>query len=176
MSAIPLDLTDEVFMTGLRTFVLSVLPVGVECFQGQANRVVEPVGPDFIVMTPANRMRMATNVDSYDTTDAAPTVLDIAASTQFSVQLDIHGPNGSDYAQTIATLFRDEYGCRELDPTGRIAPLFADDGKQMPFINGENQFENRWVMNLAMQGSPTISTPQDFAANVAVTIVPIIGG
>lgn len=176
MTAIPLDLTDDDFMTALRSFVLAVLPDGVECFQGQANRVPEPVGPDFVVMTQTNRVRMSTNVDLWDKTAPDPDSVTIGQSTQVTVQLDIHGPNGSDYAQTIATLFRDDFGCQALDPTGRIAPLFASDGNQIPFINGESQYENRWVMSAVMQGSPSLSTPQDFAAIVTVTILPVIGG
>jgi hypothetical protein len=176
MTALPIDLTDDDFMTALRTFILSVLPTGVEVFQSQANRVAEPIGPDFIMMTPAGRVRLATNVDLWDKTDPDPDTLTIAAATQLTVQLDCHGPNGSDFAQTISTLWRDDYGCQNLDPTGAIAPLYATDPNQMPFINGENQYENRWVLSVVMQGTPTISTPQEFAAIVTATIVPIIGG
>lgn len=176
MTALPIDLIEDVLMTALRTFLLSVLPDGVEVFQGQANRVPEPIGPDFIVMTPIGRLRLATNVVEYDKTDPAADTLDIRAATQITVQLDLHGPSGSDFAQTVATLWRDDYGCEKLDPTGAIVPLYADDGAQIPFLNGENQYENRWVMKVVLQGSPNISTPQEFASNVTATIRPIIGG
>lgn len=175
MSALPPDLTENYFMTAIRSFLLSVLPTGVEVFQGQANFVPEPAGADFIVMTPMGRVRMAYNVDRYDEQAANPTTVDISTSTQFTVQLDIHGPNGSDYAQTVTALFTDDYGV-QLDPTGRIAPLYTTDGTQMPFINAENQYENRWIISLVLQGSPTISTPQDFAAILHTTLIPIIGG
>ena len=51
-------------LTALRTFLLSVLPSGVEVIRGQDNRVAEPHVTDFVVMTPILQRRLATNVQS----------------------------------------------------------------------------------------------------------------
>ena len=51
--------------TVLRSFLLSVVPMGVECVAGQSNRVAEPQGADFIVFTPIMRARLSTNLDTY---------------------------------------------------------------------------------------------------------------
>jgi Asp-tRNA(Asn)/Glu-tRNA(Gln) amidotransferase C subunit len=49
----------------LRAFLLSVLPGGVGVYQGQDNRVPEPIESDFVVMTAMRRERIETNVDTY---------------------------------------------------------------------------------------------------------------
>lgn len=45
----------------LRSFLLSVLPAGVEVVSGQDSRVPEPADVDFVVMTPITRERLSTN-------------------------------------------------------------------------------------------------------------------
>ena len=57
--------TEAEALTGLRTFLLSVLPVGTACIRGLDNRVPEPIGMDFVVMTPMLRERLSTNVSTY---------------------------------------------------------------------------------------------------------------
>jgi len=167
-------LTEDDIFTTLRAFLLGVVPDGCEVFQGQNNRVPEPAGPLFIVMTPTNRQRLATNVDTWATTPD-PVTKAAAHNSQYDMQLDIHGPGGSDVASVIAATFPDDYGRDALD-AGNIAPLFASDGHQSPFINGEGQYENRWVMTLAMQIKPGVLIPTEFAATLAATIEPAYRG
>lgn len=163
-----LSITEDAILTALRAFLLAVLPAGVEVIQGQVNRVPEPTSPDFVMMIPTNRTRLSANVDTWDTV-MPPVQMAAAHPTQLSVQLDIHGPNGSDNAQIITTLWRDSYACDAIDPAV-FQPLFATDGRQAPFINGENQYENRWTLELALQANPIVSTPAPFADSVRVTI------
>lgn len=167
--------TEDQAMTAIRAFLLLIVPIGVEVFKGQANRVPEPMGTNFVVMTPTGRLRLSTNVVTWD--EAKPNVdrLQHTHDVQFEVQLDIHGPQGSDIGGLIAMLIRDEYACEQLDPEV-IQPLYATDGHQMPFVNGEQQWENRWTMTAAFQISPIVSTDQQFAVTLTPMIVPIIGG
>jgi hypothetical protein len=60
-----LSLTESQTLTALRSFLLSVLPAGVEVLRSQINRVGEPQGDDFVMMTPLMRQRIATNIDTY---------------------------------------------------------------------------------------------------------------
>ena len=169
------SVTETQVFTGLRAFLLLIVAAGVEVVQTQQNRVAEPVGPDFIVMTPSNRVRLATNQDTWDRTGANPVAKLIDHDTQFDMQLDIHGPNGSDTASVIAATFADDFGRDALAPHG-IAPLFASDGHQSPFKNAEDQYENRWVMTVAMQIRPNVSTAAQFADRLAPVINPALGG
>lgn len=167
--------TEENVLAALRSFILSIVPDGVEIIEGQDNRVAEPAGPDYIVMTPTNRNRLSTNYSSWDETGFNPTMIVAEYDTEFTAQLDLHGPNSSDYASAISTLFRDYYACDQMVGTG-VTPLYATDGKQMPFINGENQFENRWVMTVSLQITPAVSTPMQFADRLDVTVSSALGG
>ena len=47
----PVPAQTDVF-TALRSFLLGVLPNGVEVIKGQVNRVAEPQGSDFVVFWP----------------------------------------------------------------------------------------------------------------------------
>lgn len=174
----PLDApapTESAMNAALRAFLLAVIPAGVEVFQGQANRVPEPAGENFVMFAPRRRARLATNVVTWPLDDPDAEQLEHSHSTEVTVQLDLHGSLGADMAQTIATLWRDDYACVALETAG-IQPLYANDGRQMPFHDGEQQYENRWVMEIAFQAAPIISTPQEFAATLAVDIEPPLGG
>lgn len=66
---IMLSLTESQMLTVLRAFLLDVLPAGTAVVKAQVNRVPEPIGGDFVVMTPLLRQRLSTNEDAFD--DAA---------------------------------------------------------------------------------------------------------
>lgn len=172
-----IDTTEDQVMALLRSFLLKILPGTMttppttEVVQGQQNRVPEPSADDYVVMVPLMRPRLSTASNTYtDTTDPVgnPSGTNAAtASTEFVVQLDFHGPNSGDYAQMATTLFRDEYAC-EFFAAGAItaAPLYTSDPRQMPFINGEAQFEDRWTIDASIQINPTVTVPQSFAGTL----------
>lgn len=165
------EVTEDQIMAALRAFLMGLELAGVDpddIIQSQVNRVPEPKAADFIVMTPAYRRRIATNVETWTGPD--PAELRAERDTEITVQLDVHGPNGADNAQTIATLWRSGYGCDAIDPP-IFQPLYASDGHQAPFINAEKQYENRWVMSLLMQANVAVSTPMEFADTISVTII-----
>lgn len=173
MALFVLNITQDDILTELRSFLLTILTPNypdVEVIQGQVNRVPEPATANFIVMTPLHNARLSTNVDSWDTSDPAPTEIEAERDTQMSIQLDIHGPFGSDMAQVVATLWRSGYGVETIDG-GVFTPLYASDGRQVPFINGENQFENRWIMTVELQVKPTVSTPMEFADTITASVI-----
>ncbi len=92
--------------------------------------------------------------------------------TRIGIQLDVHGPNSTNNCQIITTAFRDPFGYDffAAQPAD-MAPLDADDGRQMPFINGENQYEDRWVIMAYMQANIAISTGQQYADRLALAAV-----
>lgn len=155
------DITDDAIMTALRSFLIGVLPDGTEVVAGQANRVPEPASSDFVVMTPTGRMQLSTTRHNYN--PLAQTNV-VGRSNSITVQLDVYGPNSTDNAQVIATLFRDQYGCDALGPN--VQPLYCDDGRQMPLVNGEFQYQDRWTLNATLQANPAITIPQDSALSV----------
>ena len=96
----------------------------------------------------------------------------IQQPTQIDYQLDVHGPNSADNAQIISTLFRDDYATTWWLNNGYTtsAPLYADDPRQAPFINENQQVETRWVITARLEADQTITVPMQFADALSVTI------
>lgn len=157
---------EDYVITALRAFLLEVIPAGIEVIQAQANRVPEPAGENFVLMTPLRRTRLATNTDTHDTFDQTTSAMQ---PTQIDYQVDVHGEMGADICQTVTTMFRDEYAVQffEAEHPG-VVPLYCDDPKQLPFTNGEKQYEDRWVIQASLQVDTTILFPQQSAIDLVV--------
>lgn len=113
-------------------------------------------------------------------TQAAPSQKMASGATQvlqptnIVVQLDVHGPNGADNAQKISTLFRDDYAVQQFAKSGiDVSPLLAEDPKQLPFLNAEQQYEDRWVLEAQMQVNEIVTFPQQFADALDVDLVDV---
>lgn len=163
------NLTDDAIMAALRAFLLAVLPAGVEVIQGQDNRVPEPLGPNHVVMTPARRVQLAQTTRDFDQENSE---IDVGRSTELHFKLDAYGPASSDNVQVISTLFRDAYGADFLRPYG-VAPLYCDDGQQMPLVNGEFQYEQRWMMRGVLHANLLVATPAEFADSLITTLAEV---
>lgn len=159
------SLADDQVITALGDFLTAVLPAGTEIAVGQANRVPEPTGPDHVIITPARRTQLSTTTHDYDGNAWNA----VGRSTAFDFQLDIYGPNAADNAQVVSTLLRDAYGCDFLKSYG-VQPLYCNDGQQMPLVNGEFQYESRWMMTATLQASPEIVAPAEFAYAVITSL------
>lgn len=99
-------------------------------------------------------------------------VLEIAQSTEVVYQIDVHGPNSADNAQVISTVSRSEFAVNQMAGTG-VTPLFADDPNQAAFMTAASQYEDRWTVDIHLQITPTISTPQQFSDSIALTVVDV---
>jgi hypothetical protein len=227
-----ISLPDAEIFTALGNFLAAILPAGTPIVRGQTNRVAEPAGSDFVVMTPILRERIEYNTDTYQdaafigsiagptltvtqvligalaigsriswgTTISGATVTALGTGSgglgtytvspaqtvtsqilqagtrnslnpaKVTVQCDAHGPNSADNSWIIATLFRDEYACMFFtdQSSGAIQPLYAEDPRQMPFLNDQQQYEYMYVVDCVMQANPIVQTPQQFATAVDV--------
>lgn len=225
------SIPETALLTALRSFLLSVLPAGVEVIRGQVNRTAPPKGA-FVVMTPLTRRRLSTNVDEFNDaslvgsiasgvlivtnvmfgqvrvsaplyaegvadgtiiTAANPDgtfavqpaqtvtsrqmfagVAEYMQATEVTFQLDVHGKDSADNAQIISTLFRDEYACASFSASGYdVQPLYTSEPRQMPFITGESQYEDRWSIDVVLQANPVVTAPQQFAGALSVVLVPV---
>jgi hypothetical protein len=89
--------------------------------------------------------------------------------TKVTIQLDVHGPASGDNAAIITTTFRDDYAVQSFLSSGfDVQPLYADNAHQVPFLNGEQQIEERYVIDVVMQCNPIITVPQQFAAVLSI--------
>ncbi len=97
---------------------------------------------------------------------------------QMTVLLDFHGDqvDAMDLASTVMTAIRDEYGVEQFatqTPDYGVRPLYADDARQLPFQNAEQQTEWRWTVEAMLQVNAVVSVPQQFADSVTVDVVSI---
>lgn len=163
--SVTLSLTEDQTLQALRAFLLFCLPTGVEVVRGQDNLVAMPAGPDFVVMTPILRERLATNeVTTTDNFPSAPGTRSDMQSTKVTVQVDVYGPSAADNSQTMTTLFRSSVACEQFAATGfAVTPLYADDARQLQFTTDQSQNLDRWTFSAVMHAKPVVTSPQDFA-------------
>lgn len=156
--------------TLLRGFLLKILPSSWEVVLGQANRVPEPTNDNFACVIFTGLKRLATTVDTWsaDTIDP-PTTLQHEQSTAAQMQIQVFGADGFDGVTVITTLLRSSYACQFFAGTG-VAPLFCDEGQQVPFTDGEHQYEDRWIVEAQLQLSVEISTTQQFADTLEIDL------
>jgi hypothetical protein len=100
---------------------------------------------------------------------------ELTQGAEIVVQLDFHSADltASDLAQAVSTAFRDDYGTTFFaglaPPLNGIAPLYADDPKQLPFINEAEQYEWRWVLEAKLQVNQAVTFPLQFFDSATVT-------
>lgn len=167
---VTVSLTESQIFTALGGFLASILPAGTSVIQAQINRVPQPIGPDYVVMTALDRSQLSLPAHSY--VDPFPTVpgsRNAAQSMQASIQCDVYGPSSDTNAQAIVTLWRDEYASEYFAGIAFPgAPLWSADAKKAPMVNAEMQFEPRWIVDLMLQCNITVGVPMDFVTSVNV--------
>lgn len=165
--AVSIDITDQDVFTALVVFFNSFLPANTPVIQAQNNLVPMPLG-GFITMNNAGMDRLSFNVDNYQATSQGKTIL---TPTKYDIQLDFYGPISQQWAMQTQALFRDEYAT-EIFPAN-IQPLYADDPIQIPLIDGEDQYEQRWKLVASLQYNPILSTSQQSMLAVEIELAPI---
>jgi hypothetical protein len=96
------------------------------------------------------------------------------AETEVTIQADVHGPAGADNAARISTLWRDQFAFDAFYAQGvAVTPLYTSGPRQIPFDNGEQQVEERWVIDLCMQANIAVTVSQQFSDELSVTASPV---
>jgi hypothetical protein len=98
--------------------------------------------------------------------------------TEIVMQVDVHADDlatAGNLAATIATLFRDPYASDFFAANATaVAPLYADDPRQSPFLDAEQQYESRWTVDLHLQANQTVTgVPVQFAGALSVELVSV---
>lgn len=137
----------------------------VPVVQGQGNRVPMPNVP-FMLVQAFRAGRVRTNVDTW----APITQLQSSEQgTKVKVQLDCYGPDSETWANMVSTLWRDFYACDQLAPT--CQPLYGDEPFQGALIDGEDQYEERWTVELYLQYNPVTTIVQQSATALAAEVI-----
>jgi len=137
-------------------------------FKGYQNMTSTPPGVSYVVISPGIAERFNQLVRTYDSTAL---VVNNLRSTDYAYQVDCYGPSGPDYANTIAIAWRTMWACDYFagllaDPTPGAplpaTPLYADEPQQLNIVNGEMQYEQRFMCKLHLQANQVVALPQDF--------------
>lgn len=165
------SLNQQQVETAIRAFLTTTMPQAVEVMIGQANRVPEPTADNFVIIWATLRRRLGTTLVAWDESQGGnPATQTNTEALRLDMQFDFHGANSTDNAQVFATLFRSDYACQFFTPFG-LTPNYCSDGNQAPFINGEQQYEDRWTLTATFDANIAVQTPQQFADTVAVETV-----
>lgn len=163
MSLTP-SITETNIITALRAFVLSI--VDCEVIRAPVNRAAMPLG-DFVVLSPLTNIPLSTNVSTLTGSTRS-----IMRPSQIGIQVDCYGGTAGDRATAISTLLRDQYAVDSFAASGfDMAPLYAGDSHQMPIVDGEQQYEERWTFEATLQFNPIMTPPQDSATALNVNLV-----
>jgi hypothetical protein len=163
----------EAVYTKVNAFLATVVPPGTEIVKGLGNRAPPPAGPH-VAVTLLFQQRLRTNQAAYtDTGNPGPPedqgARAVEVGMRLDMQLDFYGPDAGNWAAMTVALLRDDYGCEQLAPD--CQPLYADEGRQIPFVTGEQQYQQRWTVTATLQYNPVTSLPQQFANAAVVDLI-----
>ena len=136
-------------------------------FKGFQNMTSTPTG-SYIVIQPAQKVRQNQIRRDYDPTNGF--VLN-ERDTVYSYQVDCYGPAAPDLADTIAIAWPTLWACdyfsgylATITPGAPLpaTPLYADEPQQLNVVNGELQYEQRFMLKLYLQTNQVVALPQDF--------------
>ncbi len=100
----------------------------------------------------------------------------ISQPTEITIQVDIYGPGAADNTSNVTTLLRDGFADLWFRRQGYfdrgIGLLDVGEVRQMAFVDGENQFEDRYSFDVKMQVNQVTSPSQDFADSISIKTTP----
>lgn len=126
----------------LRAYLISLFDC--EVVKGRNNN--DPLPYDCIVMTVLfdTDLNMATTL--YDDGNVT-----IEQDIQATVQLDFFGDNADIRSRMLATLWRTTHATEALKS---CQPLFANDPVSLEYVNEQNKFEQRFMVEIKLQYNP----------------------
>lgn len=125
--------------------------------KGFQNNTATPLG-SYIIISPGVNQRQDALRRDYDIANGK--VLN-QRHTTYSYQVDCFGPAGPDLATIISIAWRTMTACDALTDKA-VTPLYADEPVQMNIVNGENMYEQRFMLKLYAQVNQTVTQDQDF--------------
>lgn len=167
-AGITVDVTEDMICEVVRGYIKSIAGE-LRVIRTPVNKASMPDGP-FVTFTPGVRRPLSTNVSQYDGMNARS----VNRPEQMTFQIDCYGEGSSDLAETLNTLFRDQYavGLFAQSPFG-IAPLYANDIMQAPFVNDADQYEERYLFEIVLQVNSVIALPQQYCKMLSIDLISV---
>ena len=181
MTPATLTQTDDSILTVVRSFLLAyAVPDGTEVIGDVNNLVSMPKNP-YVIMNHLGKPRLATNMQALFVTGVGTATLatsSIYQSTKYGLQLDC-GDNSpahdsGNWAQRISMIWRSGFADAYFKPYG-MAPLYTDEPHHAPWANGENQWEDRWIIDVYLQVNPGVLLARETFSAVEVNTIDVDG-
>ena len=162
--ATSLNITHQDIYVEMWHFLADTLGLdGSQIVQSTQNN--QPLPDGAIVM----QALFASNLDESVTTYAPPTHAMVTNSVELRFQLDFYGTDAEVRSRTIFNLWKNYYAAGILKT---IQPLYVQSYNRRPYINDAKNYEDRYILDLALQYNPTITHAQDFADEARIIIKP----
>lgn len=158
--AVTLNWTADQLFAVVKPYFETLLSVPV--VRGQGNRVPLPagLGADFVIITPLFQSMLAQPVSAYD-----DLTVRVSVGMQWNLQFDFVGPNSQALSAIAMVPWRTPWGCDQI--TG-ISPLYTGDAIQSPLIGGEDQFEEKWRVDAAIEYVAMMTLEQQSALTLEI--------
>ena len=160
-----LDLTHREIYREIRKLLLESLPDAEpgQIVQDAQNEASLPYGA--IVMAFLFDTDRDYGVVTYGDGKAA-----VQNSVEARLQLSFYGAAAEERSRIIDTLWRSPYAYDRME---KCKPLYVQSRERHPYINDSNKYEERYILDLAIQYNPQVIYEQDFTETAEVVINPI---
>ena len=161
------SITVDDVITALGAFVQPFIGQGTPIIRGQQNRVSPPPSDatGWLVLTEL----LQVDIETPSLSDVGNQTVSIAGPKRIDVQMDFYGPSAPDWCAAVKGVWRTVYAPAQF--RDGIKPLYCDDGRQMPLITAEQQYQSRWTLTASLQYNLVVSLPQQSATTLAVEII-----
>lgn len=164
MTAILATTEDQVF-DAIWGFVSSLVDTSVTIVKGFQNMTATPIG-SYIVLSPGVKERQNSITRTYD---AAGGLMNVERDTVYAYQVDCYGPAAPGLADIVSIAWASLWACDAL-ASAPITPLYADEPTQLNLVNGEFQYEQRFMATLYGQVNTVVSLPVAFGDEATVVV------
>lgn len=170
------DINDDVVFTQLRAFILDALGIAIQSdsvIRIPTNRTAMPKTFPYITMFPVSKEQIAWPVATVSDPSTQPQTAYLRSSTLYDIQVDAHGTGGADALQILFVLFQASNAFEffaEQTPHG-VYPIQVSAPHQAPLVDGEAQYEVRWIMDVHLQYNPTLSSTTQTMDEVTVGVI-----
>lgn len=172
--AYTLDRNDSAVFQVLGDFITSTLGGAVQSVvRGPVNRVASPSQYPYIVMSPVLKEEITRPQVTISDPATQPQTAATTMSTRYQIQVDAFGPTAGDLVQVLYAVMEsgDAFDFFNAQATTGVYPLYAGAPQQAPFVDGEQQYEVRWTMDVSLQYNPTLTSSVQTASTVTANII-----
>lgn len=174
---VSLDIDHDALYTDISNYIIGIIPeaAGTQVTGGWKDRQIVKSAQNQTAL-PFNAIVMSFLMDndldygvvSYDPENGKAAVQN---SVKVRLQLSFYGKHAEKRSRMVDTLWRTLYGADNLK---LCKPLYVQSRERHPYINESNQYEDRYILDLALQYNPQVTYAQDFTESAEVELIPVI--